>query len=415
MSIKAFRTLVKIKADAEGNAPKTIELLKTGSWETPWHGEFEITPQDIQEFVRHFEQGVGLVEDDKQAPINYGHKAADKASGWMPKLYADDSGTALLTDPNWTPAAVQAIKDGEWKYISPEFNPRNYPWENPEQEYEFVPNVLTGAALTNIPLFKKLKPVTASRLPSKTVKAAATGDSEQHNDEGDHMTLEEIRAKQVADLTAEEKAFLADNKADLSAEELTKYELEDTSEADEKAAADKEAADKAAADEAKATADAEAAEAARVAVEGVEASAKPVSITADRLAKLEADAAAGRKAQDQLERNEAKATVSASVQAGQIKSGDAEKWTNQLLASKGADRTQLEALLKGLPVNKDLGEELGDAGANVHADAMKEVDTRVKTVRADARKENKELSYSEARKQVLDADANLKEQLKEEQ
>ncbi|MBV1778688.1 phage protease [Paeniglutamicibacter sp. ABSL32-1] len=415
MSIKAFRTLVKIKADAEGNAPKTIELLKTGSWETPWHGEFEITPQDIQEYIRHFEQGVGLVEGDKQAPINYGHKAADKASGWMPKLYADESGTALLTDPNWTPAAVQAIKDGEWKYISPEFNPRNYPWENPEQEYEFVPNVLTGAALTNIPLFKKLKPVTASRLPSKTVKAAATGDSEHHN-EGDHMTLEEIRAKQVADLTAEEKAFLADNKADLTAEELKTFGLEETDDAAAQAAADKEAADKAAADEAaKATADAEAAEAARVAAEGVEASAKPVSITADRLAKLEADAAAGREAQQKLAKAEAAAVVSASVKAGQIKSGDAGKWTDQLLASSGAGRAQLESLLKGLPVNKELDQEIGDAGANVHADAMKEVDTRVKTVRADARKEGKDLSYAEARKQVLAADANLKEQLKEEQ
>lgn len=399
MSIKAFRTLVKIEADAEGNPPKTIELLKTGSWETPWHGEFEITPQDIQEYVRHFEQGVGLVEADKQAPINYGHAAHDKASGWMKKLYTDESGTAVLTDPEWTPAAIEAIKAGEWKYISPEFNPRNYPWENPEQEYEFVPNVLTGAALTNIPLFKKLKPVTASRLPSKTVKAAATGDSEKHN-EGDHMTLEEIRAKQVADLTAEEKAFLADNKADLTTEELTKYELGEA-----------ETETPPAPEDPVVPADPET----PPTPEGVEASAKVVGISADRLAKLEADAAAGRKAQDKLERNEAAATVSASVKAGQIKSDDAEKWTNQLLASKGADRTQLEALLKGLPVNKELGEELGDGGANVHADAMKEVDTRVRAIKASALKEGKELSYSEARKQVLAADANLKEQLKEEQ
>lgn len=419
MSIKAFQTLVEIKADAEGNAPKTIELLRTGSWNTPWHGEFDITPEDIQQFVVNADKGIGLIEADPRIPINYGHDAGGKAAGWIQKLYASDDGNVLLGDPDWTPTAKQEIKDGEWVAISPEFNPRSYQWENPEQEYDFAPNVLTGAALTNIPLFKKLKPIMASRLgearlPSKTVKAAAAGDSEQHN-EGDHMKLEEIRAKQVADLTAEEKAFLVDNKADLTAEELKTFELEDTTDADAKAEADKEAADKAAADEAKATADTEAAEAARVAAEGVEASAKPVSITASQLAKLEADATAGREALQKLAKAEASAIVSASVNAGQIKSGDAAKWTDQLLASSGAGREQLETLLKGLPVNKELGEELGDAGANVHADATKEVDSRVKTVRADARKDGKELSYSEARKQVLAADANLKEQLKEEQ
>ncbi|MDP9694476.1 UNVERIFIED_ORG: hypothetical protein J2X79_002035 [Arthrobacter globiformis] len=39
------------------------------------------------------------------------------------------------------------------------------------------------------------------------------------------MTLEEIRANQVADLNDEEKAFLAEHKAELTAEELTTYGL----------------------------------------------------------------------------------------------------------------------------------------------------------------------------------------------
>lgn len=410
MSIKAFQTLVEIKADAEGNAPKTIELLRTGSWNTPWHGEFDITPEDIVQFIVNADKGIGLIEADPRIPINYGHDAGGKAAGWIPKLYASDDGNALLGDPDWTPTAKKEIKDGEWVAISPEFNPRSYQWENPEQEYDFAPNVLTGAALTNIPLFKKLKPIMASRLeeaglPSKTVKAAATGDSDKQN-EGDHMTLEEIRAKEVADLTAEEKTFLEENKADLTAEELTKFELEDKSDADAKAAADKEAADKAAADEA-AKAEADAA-AEKEAADKVEASAKPVSITASQLAKLEADAAAGRKAQNELEHNKAAATVSASVKAGQIKSDDAEKWTKQLLASKGDSRTQLETLLKGLPKNEDLGKEIGDDGAPVAADASAELDVRVN---AAIKASDGKLTYSTAVKEVLASDKEFRDRV----
>ena len=128
--------------------------------------------------------------------------------------YASEDGTALLGDPDWTPAAKQAIKDGEWKYISPEFNPSSYPWEDPEQEYHFVNNVITGAALTNIPLFKKLKPIRPPVSPTG-VEASATGTSD--NSKGDNMKLEEIRAKEVADLNDEEKTFLAEHKAELTA------------------------------------------------------------------------------------------------------------------------------------------------------------------------------------------------------
>lgn len=416
--MKSFVTKgIKIQADASGNVPTVINLLKVGEWHTPWHGDFKLTGDDLRMMAMHFTEGVGLVVDDPEAPVNYFHEGEKIAAGWIKTVFVDiiDGVESLMGNVEWTPAGKQKILDKELKYLSSEFNPPGFPWEDPEQEFKFVENVITGAALTNIPLFKKNKPVMASRVPPKQKKADATPQAVEKHNEGDHMKLEEIRAKQVADLTAEEKAFLVDNKADLTAEELKTFELEDTTDADAKAEADKEAADKAAADEAKATADTEAAEAARVAAEGVEASAKPVSITASQLAKLEADATAGREALQKLAKAEASAIVSASVNAGQIKSGDAAKWTDQLLASSGAGREQLETLLKGLPVNKELGEELGDAGANVHADATKEVDSRVKTVRADARKDGKELSYSEARKQVLAADANLKEQLKEEQ
>lgn len=416
MAIKAFHNLVKISADETGNPPKTIELLRTGTWNTPWHGEFEITPDDIQQFVINATNGIGLVEADPKVPVNYGHESWDKAAAWIPKLYASEDGNALLGDPEWTPAAAQAIKDGEWKYISPEFNPRSYPWEDPEQEYNFVSNVLTGAALTNIPLFKKLKPITASRLPNKKVKASATGDSDKSK--GEKMTLEDIRAKDAADLTEDEKSFLAEHKAELTAEELKTFGLEEADDA-AKAAAEKEAADAAAAEEAaKAEADAKAAEEAEAAEEAakIEASAKPVTIDAARLAKLEADAAAGREAQQKLAHNEASEFASARIKAGQIKSGQKDGLVKILLASRGDERKELEAFLTALPQNKLVTDgEIGDGGTTITADAADVVHERVQKVLADARAAGKSKSYADARKEVLDADETLKDQLKEEQ
>ena len=324
MAIKGFHNLVKISADAEGNAPKTIELLRTGKWNTPWHGDFEITREDIQQFVLNAANGIGLVEADPKIPLNYGHASYDKAAGWIPTVYASEDGEALLGDPEWTPAAVQAIKDGEWKYISPEFNPSSYPWEDPEEEFHFVKNVITGAALTNIPLFKKLKPIQASRLPNSKVKADATGTSD--NNKGDNMTLEEIRAKEVAELNDEQKAFLAEHKAELSDEELEKYGLKEA----EKPAGDEEE---------------------KPEPKQVEASAIK-GITAEELQQLRADAAAGREAQQKLAEKEARDFVAASVASGRIKSDQQESTVKMLLASKGEQRTQMEAFINGLPENK---------------------------------------------------------------
>ncbi len=410
---KGFHNLVKIKADSTGQAPKTIELLRTGEWHTPWHGDFEITKQDLQQFAANVQAGVGLVADDPKVPLNYGHASYDKAAGWISHVYVSDDGEALLGDPDWTPAAEEAIKAGEWRYLSPEFNPRDWPWEDPEEEYHFVNNVLTGAALTNIPLFKKLKPITASRIkPEKAIRASAAGDGDKHN-QGEPMDLKEIRAKQVADLTEEEKTFLSENKADLTAEELTTFGLEKTDDEAANADAAKEAADKAAVEQAEADAKAAAEQAEK---DKIEASRNGgVSITADRLAKLEADAQAGREARQQLDQRDAEEIVDRSIKAGQIKSGDKTRWTKQLLASRGDDRKNLEELLAGLPKNEIDGKELGDAGRTVSVEASTEVHNRVVKIQADARAAGGSVAYSTARKQVLDADANLKEQLKEEE
>lgn len=405
-NIRGLVTKVSIKADAQGNAPTEIELLRTGTWHTPWHGDFEITLADLHEFAANFAKGIGLVAEDPKLPINYAHESWDKAAAWASKIRVDEDRESLVAhDIEWTPKAIEALRDGEWKYLSPEFNPRGWPWEDPEEEFSFVENVITGAALTNIPLFKKLKPIMASRVPSKPKKADVTsGDGNKTNPEGESMKIEEIRAKEVADLTDEEKTFLSEHKEELTDEERTKFDLVEAPETPETP------------ETPEVPETPEAPEQPETPEPGkVEASQKGVQISQSELDKLRADAEAGRAASETLRKKEAEDIVGGAIKAGQIKSGDKDKWVKQLLASRGDSRTNLEALISTLPKNEELGKELGDKGKEATVEASVELDKRVRQIMADARAEGKPLAYSAARTQVLDADANLKGQLAEEE
>ena len=418
MNTRALITKVKLKADARGEAPSQIEVLRAGTWNTPWHGDFDITVGDLHEFAANFAKGVGLVADDPKAPINYAHESWDKAAGWITSLAVDEVRQALTANVEWTPAGEQALKDGEWAYLSPEFNPRGLPWEDPEGGEDgipvFVNNVLTGAAVTNIPLFKKLKPIMASRVPQrKTKQADATpGDGDKQHNQGEPMELEAIRAKEVADLTNEEKTFLSEHKADLTDDERTKFGLVDEPTEPVTPVTPAEPA-----------APAEPTTPAAPATEPVAEPAAPVQasaptgvqITADRLAKLEADAEAGRKAMAQLERDRVDNIVAASVTAGQIKSDDKAGWVDVLTASSKDQQVKIQSLLASLPTNEHLGEELGGEGAAVSTDATQELHRKVVASIKEADAKGKVLAYSTARKDVLTADPALAQRVKEEE
>lgn len=391
-NIHGLVTKVSIKADSRGNAPATIELLRIGEWHTLWHGDFEITIADLHEYAANFAKGIGQVEGSGRLPINYAHEEWDKAAGWMTALSVDESRNALVASVEWTPEGERSIKEKEWAYISPEFNPRDsYPYYDPEAPEDenglpkFVQNVLTGAALTNIPLFKKLKPVMASRLPSKSKDADTTGESD-NQPKGQSMKLEDIRDKEVADITAEEKQFLADNKTELTAEEVTKFELGEAP--------------------------------INPTQSGVEASAKTgvVSISADELSKLKASAARADELAAEIDKDKAEAFVGNAIKAGQIKSGDKDRWVAKLTASRGSDRNDLEALINGLPKNEELGQEIGDGGTEAPAaGASTELATKINASIRDAwTKDKRVITASQAREEVLAADSALAARINEE-
>ncbi|WP_166792648.1 phage protease [Cryobacterium algoricola] len=309
--------------------------------------------------------GVGLPEDDPRIVINYSHKGAEKAAGWISPstLRAEivDGILSVVGDPEWTPAGIQALKDKEFCYISPEFNPRALPWEDPEQEWHFVANVLTGAGLTNIPLFKKLKKVSASERPA----------SNKPN-EGEPMTfkLEEVRVLKADALNTEQKAFLVEHKNELTKEERKEF--------------------------------------------GIKADAKPVAasvtgqvmITASELSQLKADAAQGVIAAQRLERNEASSFVSDQIKAGRVKSGEKESTIDMLMAADEGTRATMKTFIEKLPENKAINAEaLGDGGEAAAATASDELNVEADKVVASS---NGKTRYSEAVKQVLASNKELR-------
>lgn len=368
MANNRFIRNIKIAADEQGQLPETIQLLHVGSWNTPWHGDFEITERDIREFAENYLAGVGLPEDnDGKVQINYGHFASGKAAGWLTNIRAEyiDSVLSLVGDPEWTPAGQQSLVEGEYRYISPEFNPRALPWEDPEEEWRMVANVITGAGLTNIPLFKRLKKVAASERP----------DSSKQSKQGEPMKfkLEEVRKLEASAITDDQRAFLETNKAELTKEEREKFGIK----ADAKPAEKKLKAD----------------------------TKEQVSISADEFAKLQADAAQGVEAAQKLAQKEASEFATDRIKAGQIKSEQKDDLVEILLASRGETRTKLESFIEGLPQDDRLqADEKGDPGKTDQQSPTEELFERAaEAVKASEGKK----TLADATKELLNTDPDL--------
>lgn len=195
--------------------PTEIELLQSGSWDTPNHGSFNIGPEDINTYVENFNAGLR-----KGVPINVEHDDVGGAVGWIKTVF--ERAGSLWGVPDWTHAGETMLKDRAFKFISPEFSPNGY--LDPETGAESN-HVLLGAALTNKPLFKSLTPVVANE-DGGTKLTSTSSNNIIYTNEGDtRVDLAAVRTKELADLSPEEKTFIAEHKADLTAEEQTKFEL----------------------------------------------------------------------------------------------------------------------------------------------------------------------------------------------
>jgi hypothetical protein len=443
--VKAFRPVVDVQAIAAAagdgfSVPTEIHILSTGSWETPWHGDFIISESDLQQMIEHFDNkvmGEGIAIDRE-------HYVDQGAAGWYTKLYTkpgEDGEVQLWASVEWTTDGEEDLSNKRYRFFSPEFA-KEYP--DPENRHVIIENVLLGGAITNRPLFKSLTPIMANR-HNGGKKASAKSDGLQKkrvmdtlhveasetnaNPTGDtKMNLKDILAKDKADLNDEEKQFLNEHKDELTDEQRSEYSdvLTDEPSGDEPSgdepSGDQPSGDEPSGDEPSGD-EPSGDEPSGDQPSGDEPSGDEptkanrkdgkVTISASQLKRLEATA-------ERFERVEAsqhlsKYVISASNKDGKVKPAQADKVTDLYMTLSASQRKLFEDILSNLPghtVDTQVrgsaeGDETGTAWAQIQAEARKLVKA--------SREEKGDLTEADAISKVLASrkdlrDAHLAEQ-----
>jgi phage I-like protein len=165
-----FRTAAIKLSTAAGDAVNPdVQVLRTGRFNHPKYGEFEITEQTLAEMKENFDNDVRGVD----IAFDYFHESDKEASGWPTELYLSDDGAALWAKVDWTSEARKKLAEREIRYFSPDFA---FEWEDPESGVSYK-NVLFGGGLTNRPFVKDMAAIVAAE------------------NEREQMTLKEIQEK----------------------------------------------------------------------------------------------------------------------------------------------------------------------------------------------------------------------------
>ena len=389
----------KVELDANGDLPSRVLLFITGDWPDSVKGEFSVSLDNLKQMKSNFDKGVGFPTEDASTglAIDFKHEYLDEAAGWIKGLQLEVDGDKgkLYADPvEWTDAGIEAIKGGRFKCISPSgyFGSKSGKlsmWANPTNLKEKIANVLDGAGLTNFPFLRGMSPIrahaTADNLELAYDDVIFVSNGQQTKEQ--RMSIDELRIKDAANLTADEKAFMEAHKSDLSADEQKKFGL--TAEAIK--ADDLSAEDKAL-------------------LAAIKSGNKMVvdkgasAVDAERLSALEATA-------KKYEAEKAENVVALHVKRGAIKQDSASFWTKTLLDASADNRETLEEQLAALPNNEQIAQELGSAeDVQAGSTAREQLATIATKKVADAAKEGKTLLYADALKLAARENTDLQKQ-----
>jgi phage I-like protein len=156
-----------------------ITAMRVGEYLHPIHGKIQFTPDRLLRFAESVKRKVRGIDLD----IDYDHKTdptkGNEAAGWVKDAKVEGDTLKLLVD--WTQSAVQKIKEGAYRYFSPEFQDS---WTDAAGNTH--QDVLFGGGLTNRPFLKDLLPVNLSELQFDRTALA------EPNKEGTEMDRKKI-------------------------------------------------------------------------------------------------------------------------------------------------------------------------------------------------------------------------------
>lgn len=184
-----YAPLTQIKLAESGDGPSEIQLMRSGKYEHPWYGRFEITEKDFDEMIEGFNSKVRGIE----LSIDYHHRAEEIAAAWIKACRKKKAGKEfeLWCEVDWTPKGKETVTNKELIYTSAEFDLGRAD----SKTGQHIPAMLYGGALTNRPFIKNMAPVMEL--------------SETEWEESNTMDLHEAQAKvtklseDIMNLTAE--------------------------------------------------------------------------------------------------------------------------------------------------------------------------------------------------------------------
>lgn len=128
--------------DAPAKPVSRFQIAKLGSFHDQRYGDFDITPENVENWRKNLSKLPG-----GEALIDFEHRSERKprdssAAGWITGI--DIDGDRVMADARWTPKGERAIRDEEYRFVSPVFGPT-------EVEGEMLEEALPSVALTNKP------------------------------------------------------------------------------------------------------------------------------------------------------------------------------------------------------------------------------------------------------------------------
>lgn len=174
---------------AEGAKTSWVTVTRTGTFNDPRYGTFEITPVMLAQMVTNFERRV-LGQD---VFLDVAHNPSDGAAARVVKLAVDNGRLRALVE--WTDFGIDAVRKRGFTYLSAEYHEA---WRDNEKG-EAHGCVLLGAGLTTRPVIKHLDRVTLSESdPDDTAKLAIHPNLLKTLESEMNKHLQALRAKLLA-------------------------------------------------------------------------------------------------------------------------------------------------------------------------------------------------------------------------
>jgi len=202
--------LVPAPSGMQYSATSVVEIMRTGQWEHPLYGPISIMESDLDGFIANFFANVRGID----IAVDQEHKPEAGAMGWFKKLWKvprdDGDGFSLQAEIQWTYQGESLIRDGIYRYFSPEFTNE---WKDPESG-RIYKNVLFGGALTNRPFIKNMDPILLSEGVMETlgfIYKSIPGDNRKNNQGGTDVKLstEHYKALGLSETATEAEVLAA--------------------------------------------------------------------------------------------------------------------------------------------------------------------------------------------------------------